>query len=190
MKKTTAIIVLLVFALTACKRSPSLDVFIVDHQELPEVVSFDIQGSMISDMGELTPNAKQALETLRKVNVLYFPVKEKNDSVKYQKDIRLLGEIFKNEKYQKLMSFSRSGVKMQIYLDGDEDKVDELILYGKSKEKGWALLRVLGDDMNPSAIMQALQQVDLENVLQASGAGDKIKPMLKGVMEGVEEESE
>ena len=49
---------------------------------------------------------------------------------------------------------------------GDADSLDELILFGHSPEQGFAVVRVLGDDMNAGQIVKlvnSIQQSDLDN---------------------------
>ena len=56
-------------------------------------------------------------------------------------------------------SFGNGVVK---YL-GEDDAIDEVIIFGSNNDQGFALIRVLGDDMNPAylmTLMKALQKSD------------------------------
>ena len=49
---------------------------------------------------------------------------------------------------------------------GEVDNVDELILFGNAKDKGFIVARVLGDDMNAGKLMSlqsVLKDMDFEN---------------------------
>ena len=48
---------------------------------------------------------------------------------------------------------------------GDEDAIDEVVIYGDSRENGFAVIRVLGKNMNPAYFVQllrAIENADLE----------------------------
>ena len=44
--------------------------------------------------------------------------------------------------------------KIKITYTVDDDAIDELVIFGESKEFGFAIIRVLGDEMNVSKIME------------------------------------
>ena len=47
---------------------------------------------------------------------------------------------------------------------GDEDDIDEFILFAKREENGFAVIRILGDDMNPNNIMNMLSILKSANL--------------------------
>jgi hypothetical protein len=56
--------------------------------------------------------------------------------------------------------------KVQILYIGDDSEIDELIIFGYSFKKGFAVVRVLGDNMQLSKILQlgdVINQLDTEN---------------------------
>lgn len=42
---------------------------------------------------------------------------------------------------------------------GEEDSIDEIIIYGNDEDKGFALARILGDDMNVGEIVKLAKSV-------------------------------
>lgn len=57
--------------------------------------------------------------------------------------------------------FGKASIK---YL-GDEDAIDEVVVYGDNDEKGFLLVRILGDNMNPAKLVlfiQALKDSDFK----------------------------
>ena len=42
---------------------------------------------------------------------------------------------------------------------GEEDAIDEVIIYGSSDDKGFAIIRVLGNDMNPAHLVQLVKVI-------------------------------
>ena len=56
--------------------------------------------------------------------------------------------------------------KVQILYIGDDSEIDELIIFGYSFKKGFTVVRVLGDNMQLSKILQlgdVINQLDTEN---------------------------
>ena len=45
---------------------------------------------------------------------------------------------------------------------GDEDAIDEVVIFGSDNAKGFALVRVLGENMNPSDILKISQEIKLD----------------------------
>ena len=53
-------------------------------------------------------------------------------------------------------SFGKASVR---YL-GDDDAIDEVVIYGDSDDKGFMLVRVLGKNMNPSKLIEFLKAME------------------------------
>ena len=45
---------------------------------------------------------------------------------------------------------------------GEEDAIDEVIFYGADKEMGFALVRILGDKMDPAKMMLLAQEINID----------------------------
>ena len=61
---------------------------------------------------------------------------------------------------------------------GSEDAIDEVIIFGSDDKKGFALVRILGNDMNPAHLVQLLKAIQKSDY---KGEGlDKIGALLKG----------
>ena len=58
------------------------------------------------------------------------------------------------------------------------DAIDEVIIFGSSNDKGLALIRVLGDDMNPANLVQLMQAIQKSDY-DGEGLGE-IGKFLKG----------
>ena len=54
------------------------------------------------------------------------------------------------------------GMKMNIYYTGISDAIDEVIAFGYSKEAGVGVARILGENMNPSKIMEMMQNIEMD----------------------------
>lgn len=167
-----------IFILTACSSTQSLQEYYVDSAENPNFLSFDVPTSILN-LGEadLTPVQKEAVESLRKLNILAFKKSESNGS-EYEVEKTKVKAILKNKEYTELMKMNTEYGRATVKYLGDDTAIDEVIIYGNSDEKGFALIRVLGDDMNPAHLVQLLQAIQKSDF---KGDGlDKIGELFKG----------
>ena len=137
----------------------SLQEYYVDNKENPNFIFLDIPASILKmEEAELTDVQKEAVESLRKFNLLAFKKTSENvDEYKLEK--AKVKEILKNDEFVELMKINSSYGKGVIKYLGEDDAIDEVIIYGDSKDQGFALVRVLGKNMNPSHIMQIMQAI-------------------------------
>jgi hypothetical protein len=90
-------------------------------------------------------NAPIAFPTIFKLND-----KNQTDFSTERQEVNL---ILKNEKYQQLMKFGSGKEGASISYVGEDNHINEFILYGNKKDAGFAIVRILGKDMNPNNIM-------------------------------------
>lgn len=160
MKKVYQIIAMLVLVLaSACSSTQSLQEYYVDSSQNPNFLSFDIPASVLNLEKVDLPEAQQtAIESLRKLNILAFR-KTSENAAEYKIEKTNVKAILKNDKFIELMKMNTPYGKATIKYLGDEDAIDEVIIYGDSDDKGFAVIRVLGNDMNPANIMQLMQAI-------------------------------
>ncbi len=129
------------------------------------------------DAVELTPAQKEAVESLRKFNLLAFRTNQDN-MPEYELEKEKVNQILKGDEFVELMKIkSKYGNGVIKYL-GDEDAIDEVIIFGDQDSKGFALIRVLGNDMNPAHIMELMQAIQKSDY-KGEGLGE-IGEFLKG----------
>ena len=61
-----------------------------------------------------------------------------------------------------------------IYFVGEDDDIDEFVVYGNNATSGFAVVRILGDNMNPSDVMTLFElmrksKIDLEQLKPLEG---------------------
>ncbi|MEM8999303.1 MAG: DUF4252 domain-containing protein [Bacteroidota bacterium] len=167
-----------VMLLASCSSQQSLQEYYVDNSENPNFISLDIPASILKmDEVNLTTGQKEAVESLRKFNLLAFQKTAENAS-EYKLEKAKVKAILKNDDFVELMKINSGYGKGVIKYLGDEDAIDEVIIYGDSKEKGFALVRVLGKDMNPAHIVQLMQAIQ-KSEYKGEGLGE-IGKFLKG----------
>jgi len=164
--------------LASCASQQSLQEYYVDNMENPNFISLDIPASILKmDEVDLTEDQKEAVESLRKFNLLAF--KKTTENVEdYKLEKAKVKQILKNEEFVELMKINSSYGKGVIKYLGEDDAIDEVIIYGDSKEQGFALVRVLGKNMNPAHIMQIMQAIQKSDY-KGEGLGE-IGKFLKG----------
>lgn len=160
MRKSVLILVLLSLGLVSCDNETSLQEFYVEHQNDNQYLAFDIPASLLTgDNSALNAEQKATLETIKKVNVLGFPLKEENKE-EYETEKERLSSILKADKYKQLMRYGGGTRKAELYYLGEEDAIDELIVFGSDDEKGFGVARLTGDDMNPEALIRLLKSFE------------------------------
>lgn len=149
--------------LAACSSNQSLQEYYVDNSDNPNFISIDIPASILNlDKAELSSEEKKAIQSLKKLNVLAFK-KTSENATEFKMESGKVSAILKSDKFVELMKLKSSYGNGVVKYLGDEDAIDEVIIYGSSKDQGFALIRVLGDDMNPAhlmTLMKALQKSD------------------------------
>ncbi len=143
----------------ACNNGQSLQEYYVTNQENSDFVAVDIPASMFAKSGSLEPEQQKTLESIKKINVLAIPTKAENKEI-IESEKNNISEILKNEKYQLLMKYGGSNARLEVYYTGDEEAVDEIIVYGFDENRGMGMARILGDNMNPSDILVLIKSLE------------------------------
>ncbi|WP_235942550.1 DUF4252 domain-containing protein [Salinimicrobium oceani] len=171
MKKFVLIMVLLSLGLVSCKNETSLQEYYVENQNNQQYLAFDIPASLLTgENSKLTAEQKATLNTIKKVNVLGFPLKDENKAL-YEAEKEKLTEILRSDKYKQLMRYGGGNRKAELYFLGEDDAIDELIVFGSDDEKGFGIARVTGDKMNPEALIRLLKSFE-DGDLDVAGLPD------------------
>lgn len=170
-----------VIGITSCNNEQSLQEYYVENQENNEFVAVDIPANMFANMENLNEDQKATLQTIKKVNLIAYPVSnDKEKLANYEAEKVKLAKIFEDEKYQLLMKYGSNNRKAEVYFLGEEDAIDEVLVYGFDDSKGVGVARVLGDKMNPNNIMQLMRSFE-KGDLDMSGLQDIFGEMNKEI---------
>jgi len=145
-------------AFVSCASEPSLQEYYVENQQDNKFIAVDVPTSMFTNAEQLDETQKETLETVKKINVLALAVKDNKEE--YEAEKVKLADILKNEKYQLLMKYGSNNRKAEVYFTGEEDAIDEIIVYGYDDTKGVGVARVLGEDMNPQKLMEFMKSLN------------------------------
>lgn len=176
--KIAGIVVAFAFIAIACDNHPSLQKYYVDSKENNEFISIDIPSSILQlKETDVSEEIKDILATIEKVNFLALQLNETNKEL-YTSEKEKVKEILKNPKYKQLarMNFGKSNVSVN-YL-GEDDAIDEVIIFGADNEQGFAVIRVTGENMNPADIMKLSQEIKLDD---DSGQLKQLEGLLKNI---------
>lgn len=159
MKKTKYLGMLMVlFTLViSCNTSDELTLqeYYVNSEKNSNYIMLDIPTSIVSLGDDATAEAKQAYESIDKVNLLAYKLANDN----YLAEKEKVNKILKSSKYTELMRFNDKGNKIVAKYLGNENSMNEVIIFASDKTRGFALARVLGDDMKPENMMQLLESL-------------------------------
>ncbi len=145
--------------IAGCSSTQSLQEYYVDNSENPNFISLDLPTSILNlEEANLDETQRKALQSLRKLNMLAFK-KTSANTEEYTVEKAKVNAILKNKDYKELMKLNSEYGKGVIKYLGEDDAIDEVVIYGSSDDKGFALIRVLGDDMNPAYIMQLMKAI-------------------------------
>ena len=160
MKTITKIlsISIVMLLLASCGSSPSLQKYYIDNQDDDNFISLDLPASLVSLKDEA--EAQSTLASIKKLNVLAF-VKNKANEAQYALEKAKVKAIIKDNKYVELIRFKDKGRDVIVKYEGREEdnSIDELVVYGNDKSQGFALVRVLGDKMEPGKILKMMKEI-------------------------------
>lgn len=172
MKAIVGLAIFISLWLTSCNSEPSLQKYFVENLENRNFVALDISSSILNlDPTKLSLEQQQALQSFDKMNILAFK-RTPNNTAEFETERAKLNGILKNPKYQQLMKFGSGKEGASVSFVGTDEHIEEFVLFANQKETGFAVVRVLGKDMNPTHIMNMM------SVLQQSKIDlDQLKPL-------------
>lgn len=158
--------------LSGCTNEPTLQKYFVENSGKKDFIQVDLSSSLINkDKMKLTPEQKTALESFDKMNIIAFKADAANKA-EYDAESKKVTEILKNKDYQQLMKVGSGKDAATVSFVGDEDHINEFVFFAKKKENGFAVVRILGNDMNPNNIMNMISLLKSSNMNM-----DALKPL-------------
>lgn len=162
--KHLVVMVVLVATLFSCDQNPSLQTYFVDNQEKSNFLSLDLPVSMLKiDESKLSDEQQEAYRSIKKLNMLAYK-KDSIHTTDFNAELAKVKTILDDKKYEELMRGGNTtdGKFVVKYLGADND-IDEFILFGSANDMGFAVIRILGDDMDPNKLMQLSSVIESGN---------------------------
>lgn len=150
--------------LVSCNQNPSLQQYFVDNASQKDFISLDISPSILNiDKAKLTQEQKLALASFDKINVLAFKRSPENQK-QFEAQCAQVKTILKDPKYQELIKVGSGKDGASVRYLGTDDHIEEFVIFANRSENGFAIVRVLGQDMNPNSILEMVSVLKNANI--------------------------
>jgi hypothetical protein len=164
MKVKSHLSVFLFLFLFSCANEPSLQKYYVENTENKNFIALDISPSILNiDQKKLSKEQASALASFDKMNILAFKLNASNTN-EFEVERAKVSSILKDEKYQQLMKIGSGKEGASVSFVGDDEHISEFVFFANKKENGFAIVRILGKDMNPSAVMNMITALQSSNI--------------------------
>jgi hypothetical protein len=163
------ITLLLSLILGSCNSEPTLQKYFVENTENKDFIALDISSNILNlEKTKLTVAQNEALRSFDKMNVLAFKLNDKNKA-QFETERAKVNLILKDTVYQQLIKFGSGKEGASVSYVGTDDHIKEFVFFANKKDVGFAVVRVLGKDMNPTHIMNMISvlkesKIDLEQL--------------------------
>jgi hypothetical protein len=148
MKTVYGIALLLSLFLSSCNSEPSLQKYFVENTENKNFIALDVSPDILNvDKTKLSVAQSDALKSFDKMNVLAFKLNATNKA-EFEKERAKVNLILKDKKYQQLMKFASGKEGASVSFVGTDDHIEEFVFFANKEENGFAVVRILGKDMN------------------------------------------
>lgn len=146
--------------LVSCQTN-TLQTYMVDAKEDENFISVDFSlKTFVDNFDQLPEDQKEVFKDVSKVNFLGFK-KDSANKEDYKAKQEQLTDILSSEYSDtQLMSVNKDDSQMSMYADNIEGVVEEIVIYANDPEQGFMVVRLLGDDLNPSNFYKLMQMSD------------------------------
>lgn len=164
---TSVLLILLIFI--SCNSEPSLQKYFVENTENKDFIALDVSPSILNvDKTKLSSEQTEALNSFDKMNILAFKANDKNQT-QFEQERAKVKSLLKNPKYQELMKVGSGKDGASVSFVGTDENIEEFVVFANRKENGFAIVRVLGKNMNPNNIITLLSvlkesKIDMEQL--------------------------
>lgn len=157
--KPLSLLVVLSALFFSCDSQPTLQGYYVDNQETPNFLSIDIPPSIIGlDESTLTSEQKKAFESVKRLNFLGYKM-DVNNMDAYNAELAKVKTILNDSRYEDLIEVNDRAGKFIGKSLGNDETMDEFVLFVSNNDVGFGIVRVLGDDMDPAQIVTLVDAV-------------------------------
>jgi hypothetical protein len=171
--KNAVLLFFSILLLTSCNNKPTLQKYFVENTESKDFINIDLGSDIINTKKmTLTVSDKEALNSFDKMNILAFK-KDSTNKFDYNVELDKVKTILKDTtSYNELIKFGSGNSEAYIYFVGKDEHINEFVVFANNKENGFAVVRILGNDMNPTNIL------NIVNLMQKSNINlDQLKPL-------------
>lgn len=172
-----SVLVLAVCSLISCNNEQSLQEYYIDNKSNDYFIMLDVPTSLIAPASEkLSADQQKVVKSVKKINLLAYSLK---DTGFYNAETKKLKSILNNDDYEELMKVGNTEQRMRIFIKGDEDAIDEVVVFAQDETKGFLLARVLGDNMNVADMVRFAETMDTSSATLNTGSFEGIMDVFK-----------
>ena len=159
-----SILLTIVLFVNACKNEKSLQEYLVNTSGKEGFYTGDLPiSSILKANADVSNDVKETIKSIKKINIAFLP-KSYDNATTYNVEKEKLKNIFKdNDNYKSLMSMKMKGMNVKLYYSGKTDAIDEVIVFGYGEKNGVGVARLLGENMNPSKIIEMMNNVNVDS---------------------------
>jgi len=134
--------------------------YLVDKQDDDNFLKVDLATSLLETEGNnLSEEQKDILGTVKKINVVAYPLKT-GKQADYETEKQSVKTIIASEEYKTLSTMTRDNMNITLKYMGEETAIDEVIVFASDDEKGFAVFRLLSDDMRPDQMLKLVNSLE------------------------------
>lgn len=171
---TTILLFLTAIVLVSCN-DKSLQKYLVQKQDDPKFMKVDIPPSLLEGTSSnFTPEEREIFNTIKKVNVVAYAIKE-DDTAEFELEKKELESILAQDQYKELTRIKSNDWNATLKYTGEEDAIDEVIVFASDNNRGFAVFRLLGENMRPDQMLQLMKSAE---------RGEMDFSQLNGLMKG------
>lgn len=163
--RLVVLVAIFVLSLVSCTNKETLQKYFVENSESSDFIAIDLAPSFINtDKMSLTSEEQQALSSFKKLNILAFQ-KDSLGEAKFEAEKTKVKAILKDKEYEPLMKFGNKKNGAAVYLVGEEEAIDEFVVFASGQEQGFVVARFLGDNMKPADVVnlvEVIRKADLD----------------------------
>ncbi|HLW32149.1 MAG TPA: DUF4252 domain-containing protein [Aequorivita sp.] len=145
--------------LSSCSEK-SLQKYLVEKQDDEKFVKMDLATSLLQGKNsDFSQEEKDILNTIKKINIVAYPIKD-GDTADFEKEKKELTDILAQDRYKELTRFKSNTWDATLKYTGEEDALDEVIVFASDSRKGFAVFRLLGENMRPDQMLQLMKAAE------------------------------
>lgn len=157
--KYISLLAIAALALVSCN-DKSLQKYLVNKQDDDRFVKIDLAASLLQGRNsDFTQEEQDILKTIKKVNVVAYPIKE-GDTADYETERLQLKSILDQEQYKELTRIKSNDWNATLKYTGEEDAINEVIIFASDDNRGFAVFRILGENMRPDQMLKLMKSVE------------------------------
>ncbi|RXG15637.1 putative protein DUF4252 [Leeuwenhoekiella aestuarii] len=172
-----SLVLLLIATCISCNNKQSLQEYYIDSKENDKFIMVDLPTSLIAPKSEnLSEDQQRIIASVKKVNLLAYAMK---DTSFYNSETNKVNGILNADNYDELMKLGTPEQRMRVFIKGDEDAIDEVVVFAQDNNKGFLLARVLGDNMNVADMVRFAETMDTSSAALNTGGFEGIMDVFK-----------